>query len=790
MSRKTKKLMWSAPLVAVFAVVGALAAFIALAPSEALAQDDALGPPRSVMAAADGQAVIEVSWMAPASGEATAYRVDISDDGKTWTAEVSADVQTAISTLGDGSSIFTDVGLDAGTTKHYRVFAIFGTKGEGEPSATVTATTDPVMAPGKPTALEAAATPPTADTITLTWVAPTDDGDGDGIGTGAELAITGYKIERSENSDSGWMTLKEDTGLSTTPNITADCASGSPCTYTDTGLMAGDTWHYRVSAINKAEAGMASDSVSATTIAAAVPGAPTGLTAQGSNTQVTLYWASPGDPAGDPITGYQIERSVNGTTWEIIHTTTTPFTSYQTGAGAFSSGTEAWQYRVKAITADNPATAATSADRASTAVTIAPPDPTTHGMVQSLRARPKSPLSIRVSWRAGTGFEAGTTYRIDYSKDGKVWMEISSPTIMAETATSRSYYDNTGLEDGEKRYYRVIATTSNVLHVISDEVSATAGPPSRPGKPTTPAVTNEVAIDTVTAPRADRLALSWVAPTDIDTTDDVDASVLTGYRVERSRDDNSWMTIKEITGTDTLTYTDMKLMAESKWYYRVSAINMGVIGMPSDSVSATTADAALPGIPSGLVTVARGMSQVDLYWLRTGADPAGAPITGYKVEVTEDGGTTWTTVRADTGSSDTMYSHTGLTGDATRTYRVSAINSAGTSAPSVTDTAMPGEDTQPAMLGPATGVNASPGTTAGTAEVTWTPGPAATMHWIYAIRADEGEGGYTFEQASSNSSHTLTGLDSGVEYIVGISAGKGPLPGEWSAWTFARVTPN
>ena len=40
MSRKTRKLIWSAPLVAVLAVVGALAIFAAMAPSNAAAQDD------------------------------------------------------------------------------------------------------------------------------------------------------------------------------------------------------------------------------------------------------------------------------------------------------------------------------------------------------------------------------------------------------------------------------------------------------------------------------------------------------------------------------------------------------------------------------------------------------------------------------------------------------------------------------------------------------------------------------------------------------------------------------
>ena len=39
MSRKTRKLMWSVPLVAAVAVIGALAAFVMLAPNGALAHE-------------------------------------------------------------------------------------------------------------------------------------------------------------------------------------------------------------------------------------------------------------------------------------------------------------------------------------------------------------------------------------------------------------------------------------------------------------------------------------------------------------------------------------------------------------------------------------------------------------------------------------------------------------------------------------------------------------------------------------------------------------------------------
>ena len=49
MSRKTRKLIWSAPLVAVLAVAGALAIFVMLVPDEAAAHERAgHGPPAAV----------------------------------------------------------------------------------------------------------------------------------------------------------------------------------------------------------------------------------------------------------------------------------------------------------------------------------------------------------------------------------------------------------------------------------------------------------------------------------------------------------------------------------------------------------------------------------------------------------------------------------------------------------------------------------------------------------------------------------------------------------------------
>ena len=97
-----------------------------------------------------------------------------------------------------------------------------------------------------------------------------------------------------------------------------------------------------------------------------------------------------------------------------------------------------------------------------------------------------------------------------------------------------------------------------------------------------------------------------------------------------------------------------------------------------DSVSLTLTEAAdAPDPPTDLTANAKGETQIDLSWTAP-ADNGGEAISGYKVEVSANGTTTWSDLAADTASTDTTYSHTGLAAGNTRHYRVSAINSVDT----------------------------------------------------------------------------------------------------------------
>ena len=67
-----------------------------------------------------------------------------------------------------------------------------------------------------------------------------------------------------------------------------------------------------------------------------------------------------------------------------------------------------------------------------------------------------------------------------------------------------------------------------------------------------------------------------------------------------------------------------------------------------------------------------GSRRIDLYWSAAAHD-GGSPVTGYRIEVSADRGATWRVLRAHTGSTLTMFEHTGLEPQNTRHYRVYAI---------------------------------------------------------------------------------------------------------------------
>ena len=131
----------------------------------------------------------------------------------------------------------------------------------------------------------------------------------------------------------------------------------------------------------------------------------------------------------------------------------------------------------------------------------------------------------------------------------------------------------------------------------------------------------------------------------------------------------------------------------------------------------------VPGAPRNLRATASGQTQIDLAWNAPSSDGNSA-ITGYRIEVSTNSGSSWSDLVADTGSSSRTYSHMGLSAGTTRHYRVSAINAVGTGNPSGVANATTGVT---AVTFGASSYTATEGGSSATVVVRLSPAPATTV---------------------------------------------------------------
>ena len=150
-------------------------------------------------------------------------------------------------------------------------------------------------------------------------------------------------------------------------------------------------------------------------------------------------------------------------------------------------------------------------------------------------------------------------------------------------------------------------------------------------------------------------------------------------------------------GSSTTSYTVSGLEVGKTYSYVVTA-NLSVGNTPkSNAVSATpeidskppTSSAAvtISGKPTGLKAVASS-SEIQITWNKP-SDDGNSEITGYKIEVKKDSASSYSTLNSNTKSTSTSYTDSNVKIDSTYTYRVSAINSVGTSDVSSEASAIP-----------------------------------------------------------------------------------------------------
>lgn len=196
------------------------------------------GAPTGLTAAAgDGQ--ISLSWTPPASNGGSAITSYNVYRGTTSGGEFVL-TSGGCSNLGAVTSC-TDTGLTNGQTYYYQVSAV-NAVAEGKKSSEVSATpASAASPPGAPTGLGAA---PGTNQVSLSWTPPASNGGS---------SITSYRVYRGTTS--GGETLLTSGGCS---------GLGAVMSCTDTGLTSGQSYFYKVTAVNATGEGAMSNEASAT----------------------------------------------------------------------------------------------------------------------------------------------------------------------------------------------------------------------------------------------------------------------------------------------------------------------------------------------------------------------------------------------------------------------------------------------------------------------------------------------------------------------------------------------
>ena len=279
--------------------------------------------------------------------------------------------------------------------------------------------------------------------VALSWVAPVEDAD----------SVTGYEILRAVG-EGDMATLASDTASTTT-------------TYTDaTATEEGETYAYRVKSIRGEARSQASNRVALIPVEPpATPEnlKPTNLTFEIREDGVTLAWDAPATDA-DSVTGYRVlrRRPNQGENewlvwkWDTGNTETTYRDGYAQIHGEF------YMYRVRALRGDDYSKMSNRVDvrrpqaapqttewAASNLVALMSRSATTdeHGNIQV------GDDTVQLTWDApAKGVEWVRGYEVH-----RATCDGDFATLVADTGSTETAYDNATFEEGETYTYRVRA---------------------------------------------------------------------------------------------------------------------------------------------------------------------------------------------------------------------------------------------------------------------------------------------------------------------------------------------
>ena len=558
--------------------------------------------PTNLVAVAAAYNKVNLTWTAPVNGANLSSYV-ISRNG------------TTLTSVAAGETSMTDWTAKAGTPYTYTISAVDSSGGatqDPDPALVTTpayTTPDDKTAPSTPGGL--VGTVRSGSEIDLAWNASTDN-----------AAVAAYRVYRDGT-------------------LIATVGSTS---WFDTGLAAGSTHKYTVSAVDAAgNASAASDPSTATTtvLDATAPSSPTDVTATSTAwNYATVTWTASSDDVG--VTSYTISRdgtaigTVSGVSGSFIDATTRPSTPYT--------------YTVTASDAAGNTSAASTEAPVTTPAYTPPTETNPPSTPTALTATLKGSTEIDLSWSASTDDTSVAGYEV-----------FRNGTLVATTA-STTYVDSPLPADSPFTYYVVALDGSgNTSGQSATASTATPGPDT-----TAPTVPTDVS---ATSTEWGSATVSWTASTD-------DVRV-TSYAISRNG-----TLISQVAGSET-SFVDVTTQPLAAYNYTVTASDAAgntsaasIAGPVTIPASTPPADATPPSTPTGLTAKVKNATEIDLSWSASTDDTA---VAGYRVY--RNG-----TLIATTAS--TTYADTPTAAGVKDTYDIVAIDGTGNgSAHSATATA-------------------------------------------------------------------------------------------------------
>ncbi len=246
-----------------------------------------------------------------------------------------------------------------------------------------------------------------------------------------------------------------------------------------------------------------------------------------------------------------------------------------------------------------------------------------------------SSAGIVLGWINNT--DNTTPIEVMKSTDGTTFASIAQ---LGPSATT--YIDSSSTTIGSTYYYYVRALNDTSL-LPTDIVSITVSNPSNP---------SNLKLTIISSSQVD---LSW--------TDNVTNEQ--GFIIEKKIGTGSYTQIATVPA-NTTSYSDKTVTPGNTYSYRVCAYNSLNNSGYTNEVSCKTTDLAVPNF---LEIIQVSASQLDLSW----SYPFAARYTTV-IEYRPDSSNTWSILATVPNTSDTKYSHTGLTPNTKYYYRIHAVS--------------------------------------------------------------------------------------------------------------------